>query len=254
MATFLFDNIIFGPVKSRRLGNSLGVNLLPVNAKFCSFNCVYCECGWNSKGIKIELPRLGDIVPVMEKYFSENKQPLDVITFAGNGEPTINPDFPEIVAETVRLRDKYLPNVKISVLTNASNLGNEKVVAALKMIDEPILKVDTFIQSDFELINQPASGLSIATIVDNIAGNFEHPIIQTMFLRGNINGTFFDNTTDESLRVYFETLKRLSPSQVMVYSIARETPLSGLQKVAPDELENIGAKIRSLGFNVLVTP
>ena len=254
MATFLFDNIIFGPVKSRRLGNSLGVNLLPVNAKFCSFNCVYCECGWNSKGVKIELPRLGDIVPVMEKYFSENKQPLDVITFAGNGEPTINPDFPEIVAETVRLRDKYLPNVKISVLTNASNLGNEKVVSALKMIDEPILKVDTFIQSDFELINQPASGLSIATIVDNIAGNFEHPIIQTMFLRGNINGTFFDNTTDESLRVYFETLKRLNPSQVMVYSIARETPLSGLQPVAPDELENIGAKIRSLGFNVLVTP
>ncbi|MBO7652007.1 MAG: radical SAM protein [Bacteroidales bacterium] len=254
MATFLFDNIIFGPVKSRRLGNSLGVNLLPVNAKFCSFNCVYCECGWNSKGVKIELPRLGDIVPVMEKYFSENKQPLDVITFAGNGEPTINPDFPEIVAETVRLRDKYLPNVKISVLTNASNLGNDKVVAALKMIDEPILKVDTFIQSDFELINQPASGLSIATIVDNIAGNFEHPIIQTMFLRGNINGTFFDNTTDESLRVYFETLKRLNPSQVMVYSIARETPLSGLQPVAADELENIGAKIRSLGFNVLVTP
>lgn len=254
MATFLFDNIIFGPVKSRRLGNSLGVNLLPVNAKFCSFNCVYCECGWNSKGVKIELPRLGDIVPVMEKYFSENKQPLDVITFAGNGEPTINPDFPEIVAETVRLRDKYLPKVKISVLTNASNLGNDKVVAALKMIDEPILKVDTFIQSDFELINQPASGLSIATIVDNIASNFEHPIIQTMFLRGNINGTFFDNTTDESLRVYFETLKRLSPSQVMVYSIARETPLSGLQPVAPDELENIGAKIRSLGFNVLVTP
>ena len=254
MATFLFDNIIFGPVKSRRLGNSLGVNLLPVNAKFCSFNCVYCECGWNSKDVKIELPRLDDIVPVMEKYFSENKQPLDVITFAGNGEPTINPDFPEIVAETVRLRDKYLPNVKISVLTNASNLGNEKVVAALKMIDEPILKVDTFIQSDFELINQPASGLSIATIVDNIVSNFEHPIIQTMFLRGNINGTFFDNTTDDSLRVYFETLKRLNPLQVMVYSIARETPLSGLQPVAPDELENIGAKIRSLGFNVLVTP
>ena len=254
MSTFLFDNIIFGPVRSRRLGNSLGVNLLPVNAKFCTFNCVYCECGWNSKGIKIELPRLGDIVPVMEKYFSENKQPLDVITFAGNGEPTINPDFPEIVAETVRLRNKYLPNVKISVLTNASNLGNEKVVAALKMIDEPILKVDTFIQSDFELINNPASGLSIATIVDNIARNFEHPIIQTMFMRGNIDGTFFDNTTDESLRVYFETLKRLNPSQVMVYSIARETPLSGLQKVAPDELEKIGAKIRSLGFDALVTP
>lgn len=254
MATFLFDNIIFGPVKSRRLGNSLGINLLPVNAKFCTFNCVYCECGWNSKGIKIELPRLGDIVPVMEKYFSENKQPLDVITFAGNGEPTINPDFPEIVAETVRLRNKYLPNVKVSVLTNASNLGNEKVVAALKMIDEPILKVDTFIQSDFELINKPVSGLSIATIVDNIARNFEHPIIQTMFMRGNIDGTFFDNTTDESLGVYLETLKRLNPSQVMVYSIARETPLSGLQKVAPDELEKIGAKIRSLGFNALVTP
>lgn len=254
MSTFLFDNIIFGPVRSRRLGNSLGVNLLPVNAKFCTFNCVYCECGWNSKGVKIELPRLADIVPAMEKYFSENTQPLDVITFAGNGEPTINPDFPEIVAETVRLRNKYMPNVKISVLTNASNLGNEKVVAALKMIDEPILKVDTFIQHDFELINQPAAGLSIAKIVDNIANNFEHPIIQTMFMRGNINGTFFDNTTDDSLRVYFDTLKRLNPSQVMVYSIARETPLSGLQKVSPDELEKIGAKIRSLGFNVLVTP
>ena len=254
MATFLFDNIIFGPVKSRRLGNSLGVNLLPTNAKFCSFNCVYCECGWNSKGVKIELPRLNDIVPAMEKYFSENTNPLDVITFAGNGEPTINPDFPEIVAETVRLRDKYLPNVKISVLTNASNLGNEKVVAALKMIDEPILKIDSFIQSDFKLINQPAAGLSINQIVDNIAKNFEHPIIQTMFLRGNINGTFFDNTTDESLKIYRETLRRLSPSLVMVYSIARETPLSGLQKIAPNELEKIGDDIRELGFKVLVTP
>lgn len=254
MATFLFDNIIFGPVKSRRLGNSLGINLLPVNAKFCTFNCVYCECGWNSKGVKIELPRLDDIVPAMEKYFSENTQPLDVITFAGNGEPTINPDFPEIVAETIRLRNKYMPNVKISVLTNASNLGNKNVVAALKSIDEPILKIDTLVQSDFELINQPTSGLSIAAIVDNIASNFEHPIIQTMFMRGNINGTFFDNTTDESLRVYFETLKRLSPSLFMIYSIARETPLSDLQKVAPNELEMIGAKIRTLGFNVLVTP
>ena len=254
MATFLFDNIIFGPVKSRRLGNSLGVNLLPTNAKFCSFNCVYCECGWNSKGVKIELPRLNDIVPAMEKYFSENTNPLDVITFAGNGEPTINPDFPEIVAETVRLRDKYLPNVKISVLTNASNLGNEKVVAALKMIDEPILKIDSFIQSDFKLINQPAAGLSINQIVDNIAKNFEHPIIQTMFLRGNINGTFFDNTTEESLKIYRETLRRLSPSLVMVYSIARETPLSGLQKIAPAELEKIGGDIRELGFKVLVTP
>lgn len=254
MATFLFDNIIFGPVKSRRLGNSLGINLLPTNAKFCTFNCVYCECGWNSKGVKIELPRVGDIVPAMEKYFSENTNPIDVITFAGNGEPTINPDFPVIVAETVRLRNKYLPNVKISVLTNASNLGNKEVVAALKKIDEPILKIDTFIQSDFELINQPAAGMSIATIVDNIASNFKHPIIQTMFMRGNINNTFFDNTTEESLRVYFETLKRLSPSLVMIYSIARETPLSGLQKVAPDELEKIGADIRTLGFNVLVTP
>lgn len=254
MATFLFDNIIFGPVKSRRLGNSLGVNLLPINAKFCSFNCVYCECGWNSKGVKIELPRLNDIVPAMEKYFSENTNPLDVITFAGNGEPTINPDFPEIVVETVRLRNQYLPNVKISVLTNASNLGNERVVEALKMIDEPILKIDTFIQSDFELINQPAAGLSIREIVDNISKNFEHPIIQTMFLRGNINGTFFDNTTDESLKIYHETLRRLSPSLVMVYSIARETPLSGLQKIAPAELEKIGGDIRALGFKVLVTP
>ncbi len=254
MATFLFDNIIFGPVKSRRLGNSLGINLLPTNAKFCTFNCVYCECGWNSKGVKIELPRLGDIVPAMEKYFSENTQPLDVITFAGNGEPTINPDFPEIVAETVRLRDKYMPNVKISVLTNASNLKNDKVVAALKMIDEPILKVDTFIQSDFELINQPVSGLSVASIVDDIEKNFAKPIIQTMFMRGNINGEFFDNTTSESLGLYYDTLKRLTPSLVMVYSIARETPLSGLQKVSPDELERIGNDIRALGFKVLVTP
>jgi len=254
MATFLFDNIIFGPVKSRRLGNSLGINLLPTNAKFCTFNCVYCECGWNSKGVKIELPRLGDIVPAMEKYFSENTQPLDVITFAGNGEPTINPDFPEIVAETVRLRDKYMPNVKISVLTNASNLKNDRVVAALKMIDEPILKVDTFIQSDFELINQPVSGLSIASIVDDIAKNFAYPIIQTMFMRGNINGKFFDNTTSESLSMYYYTLKRLKPSLVMVYSIARETPLLGLQNVASDELERIGNDIRALGFKVLVTP
>ncbi len=253
MSTFLFDNIVFGPVRSRRLGNSLGINLLPINAKFCTFNCVYCECGWN-KDVKIELPRLADIVPIMEKYFAENTNDLDVITFAGNGEPTINPDFPEIVDETVRLRDKYLPNVKISVLTNATNLDKPRVVDALKKIDEPILKIDTFIQSDFELINQPTSKMSIASIVDNIADNFAHPIIQTMFMRGDINGNFFDNTTEDSLQIYFETLERLSPSQVMIYSIARETPLSGLQKVAPEELEKIGESIRALGFNTLVTP
>lgn len=253
MSTFLFDNIIFGPVRSRRLGNSLGINLLPINAKFCTFNCVYCECGWN-KDVKIELPRLADIVPIMEKYFAENTNDLDVITFAGNGEPTINPYFPEIVAETVRLRDKYLPNVKISVLTNATNLKKVKVVEALKKIDEPILKIDTFVQSDFELINQPTSPMKIESIVDDIAENFPAPIIQTMFLRGDINGHYFDNTREESLNVYFQTLKRLQPSQVMVYSIARETPLQGLQKVSAEELEQIGNRIRDLGFNTLVTP
>ena len=140
------------------------------------------------------------------------------------------------------------------VLTNASNLKNDKVVAALKMIDEPILKVDTFIQSDFELINQPVSGMSVASIVDDIANNFANPIIQTMFMRGSINGKFFDNTAPDSLGLYYDTLKMLKPSLVMVYSIARETPLSGLQKVSPDELERIGNDIRALGFKVLVTP
>ncbi len=253
MSTFLFDNIIFGPVRSRRLGNSLGINLLPINAKFCTFNCVYCECGWN-KDVKIELPRFADIMPIMEKYFSENTEKLDVITFAGNGEPTINPDFPEIVVETVKLRNKYLPDVKISVLTNATNLKKAKVVEALKLIDEPILKVDTFIQPDFELINKPVSKMSIASIVDDIIANFERPIIQTMFMRGEIDGHFFDNTTEESLNVYYETLKRINPSLVMIYSIARETPLSGLQKISPDVLEKIGEDIRKMGFETLVTP
>lgn len=253
MSTFLFDNIVFGPVKSRRLGNSLGINLLPIDVKFCTFNCVYCECGWN-KDAKIVLPRYKDIIPVISEYLCNCNEPLDVITFAGNGEPTINPDFPEIIAKTVELRNKFLPNVKISVLTNATNLKNKKVVEALKLIDEPILKIDTFVQHDFELINQPTSKIAIAEIVDNISDNFDAPIIQTMFLRGDINGTFFDNTTDMSLDLYYKTLQRLKPQQVMIYSIARETPLQGLQKIEVSKLEEIGNCIRNLGFNTLVTP
>ena len=255
MTTMLFHETIFGPIKSRRLGVSLGVNLLPTDGKLCSFNCIYCECGLNEDGrTKSKLPTIDQVeydLNLKLKSMQENNESLDVITFAGNGEPTLHPDFEKIIDITIIARDKYYPEAKISVLSNGMHVDKESIFRALKKVDNNILKLDAAIDATAKLMDQPnASSYSISKQVElfrKFDGNF---ILQTMFLRGNVNGIDIDNTTDSEITAWLAILEDLKPKEVMIYTIDRETPLKSLKKVSIEELNSIGDKVKQLGLKV----
>jgi len=256
MSTILFDKIVFGPVKSRRLGISLGVNLLPVNAKLCSFDCVYCECGLLSKGQTGKLPSREEVHVALFRKLSEmksNRAEPDVITFAGNGEPTLHPDFGRIIDDTIILRNLFFPEAKISVLSNATMLHNPMVFEALNKVDNNIQKLDSGIEATMQLIDSPPNkSITVAKIISSLKkfnGNF---ILQTMFLRGDVNGMPIDNTTDEELEAWIKAIKETNPKQVMIYSLDREAPFKTLQKVEREELDRIAERVRREGFDVLV--
>ena len=258
MVTVLFHSTIFGPIRSRRLGVSLGVNLSPNDGKVCSFDCVYCEAGYNSQGAGTTgLPKREDVSRELEAKLLAMKQAgeqLDVITFSGNGEPTLHPHFGEIIDDTIALRDKYFPKVKISVLSNSTRLGNEKVVAALRKVDNNILKLDSAITSTMRLIDQPTSpSFTSEGVVNELAQFSGQCVVQTMFLRGEHDGKKIDNTTTHEVEALIEAYKRISPRQVMIYSIDRKTPEQQLEKVTREELEVIAAKIREEGIDVTVS-
>jgi wyosine [tRNA(Phe)-imidazoG37] synthetase (radical SAM superfamily) len=257
MATFLFDDIIFGPVKSRRFGVSLGVNLLPESYKFCTFNCVYCECGWTYKNNaqKIKLPGRSDIKQNLElklQQMTEEGNPPDNITFAGNGEPTVHPKFSEIIEDTISLRNFYFPDAEITVLSNASMLHKPKVFEALQKVDNNVLKLDTAIEETFSLINIPAKGLSLKKIIEGIKKFNGEQIIQTLFIKGEHNGKSFDNTSPNELQILIEVLKEIDPRYVMVYSIERDTPLNSLEKISKSGLSAIAKLITDNGIDTRV--
>ncbi len=254
MSCFLFDKIVFGPIISRRLGISLGINLLPYNKKICTFNCIYCECGWTKpEHYFIEKPYAREEV----KLAIENKliklknsnSDLNNITFAGNGEPTLHPDFHLIVEDVIELRKKYYPHVKISVLSNATQLDKELVVSALKKVDNPIIKLDTSTENSFQLINKALIHISLNDIVNNIINaHIENIVIQTLFLRGHIDGVAIDNTTEEEVALWIEHILKIKPKMVMMYGIARETPAKNLVKIQKEALETIAQKLRDKGI------
>ena len=257
MATFLFDDIIFGPVTSRRLGASLGINLLPVNGKFCNFNCIYCECGWSTHpDVKIKLPTRDEISKRLEEVLIEikkNHTPLDKITFAGNGEPTIHPEFEGIVDDTIRIRDLYAPGVKIAVLSNASNLDKPAIFAALGRIDLNILKLDSAHEETIRLINQPSPGYRIDRVIEGMIRYNGRFILQTLFVKGSFNGIQVDNSGDQEVRDWLDVVQKVKPEMVMIYTIARDTPLQTLQKTDPETLDRIAGEVRKLGIEVQVS-
>ncbi|MBO5272085.1 MAG: radical SAM protein [Muribaculaceae bacterium] len=258
MVTILFHSTIFGPIHSRRLGSSLGVNLSPNDGKVCSFDCVYCEAGYNSQGAGTTgLPRREDVSRELEmklKSMIEAGEHLDVITFSGNGEPTLHPQFSEIIDDTIALRDKYFPQVKISVLCNSTRLGDESVVAALRKVENNILKLDSAITSTMRLIDQPASpSFTSEGVIEQIAQFSGQCVVQTMFLRGEHDGKNIDNTTIEEVEALIKAYKRISPRQVMIYSIDRKTPEQKLEKVSHEELEAIASQMSREGINVTVS-
>lgn len=257
MSTILFHEIVFGPMHSRRLGLSLGMNLLPYDGKLCSFDCIYCECGYNKDfKTKTKLPSRQNVKAALEdKLIQLDKEGvvLDVITFAGNGEPTMHPQFAGIIDDTIELRDKYVPNAKVSVLSNAMHIGKESVFEALKKVDNNILKLDSALIDTVRLLDRPnASSYTIAKQIDQFKrfnGNF---IMQTMFVRGSHNGQTVDNTTEEEVSAWLEAVRETNPCEVMIYTIARETPEKSLQKVSLDELQKIGEKVSELGIKINV--
>lgn len=253
MSGFLFHDIIFGPVRSRRLGSSLGINLLPLARKFCSFNCIYCECGWTPKEAseKASLPKRDDIARLLEEKLQdlkENDMPPDNLTFAGNGEPTIHPEFDLIVKDTVALRDKYFPKAKTSVLSNSSMIHKEEIFEALKLVDQNILKLDSGSQEQFERINLPPSHLKLENIVDILSKFDGDVIIQTLFLKGTYNDQIIDNTSEEEIQLWLEHLKKIKPRLVMIYPIDRKTPAKNLEKVSSEKLQQIAERVHQLGL------
>ena len=254
----LFDQAVFGPIRSRRLGISLGVNLLPSDAKICSFNCVYCECGFNTTMKEAPIPTREDISTRLEtklKSMKEADEPLDVITFSGNGEPTLHAQFAHIIDDTIALRNKYYPNAKVSVLSNSTRISKPDVFKALSKIDNNILKFDSAIDRTYQLVDQPVGNdknRNVRQIIDELKKFNGNLIIQTMFIRGENNGEKFDNTTDEEVSAWLNALDEIKPKQVMIYSLDRETPVKTLQKVNVDELNTIADKARERGYIVSV--
>lgn len=255
MATFLFDKIIFGPVKSRRLGLSLGINLLPNDLKFCTFDCIYCECGWTfaDQLKKAKLHPADEVKKALESQLQNMKsegQIPDNITFAGNGEPTTHPEFPMIIEDTIKLRDTYFPNAKISVLSNATQIHKQKIVDALNRIDQNILKLDAVFDDLFNLINRPQPNFTASKVIENLKKFDGNLIIQTMFIRGEYQGVKFDNTKAEHITAWIEKLIEINPKKVMIYPIERDTPTNKLEKISKQELETIATQVRSAGLNV----
>ena len=257
MQTVLFTSTIFGPIHSRRLGTSLGVNLMPDDGKVCSFDCLYCEAGFNAQGRGTTgLPSREKVRQLLHDKLADMKQkgePLDVITFSGNGEPTLHPEFDGIVDDTVALRNQFFPEVKISVLSNATRIGNPSVVEALKKVDNNILKFDSALDPTVKLIDRPTSpAYSVANVVANMKKFNGQCIVQTMFLRGEHDGKTIDNTTPDEVAALIELYKQINPQEVMIYSIDRKTPAEHLRKVSKEELEKIAEEIRKHNIKVQV--
>ena len=255
--SILFNEIIFGPIHSRRLGVSLGINLLPRDGKLCSFDCVYCECGYNIQGKgKSGMPTQEEVFHALEIKLQEMKESgtaPDVITFAGNGEPTLHPSFEAIIDDTIVLRDRYFPKARICVLSNGTLVRKESVFNALNKVDENILKLDSAIQETVRRLDSP--NLRTFSIHDTIASYKKFNgklIIQTLFVRGIHNGKTIDNTTPLEIADWLSALEEIKPASVMIYTIDRATPEKNLKKVPLAELKEIAAKVKALGFKTSV--
>ena len=260
MSTVIYPSPIFGPVHSRRLGISLGINLLPADGKVCSFDCIYCECGFNhDHRPTLPLPTPKQVSQKLEEKLQEmtaSGQLPDVLTFAGNGEPTCHPQFAEIIDDTIRLRDKYCPKAKVSVLSNSTMIHRQSVHDALMRVDNNILKLDTVNPIYINKVDRPNTAYDVRQIIERMKAFNGHIIIQTMFMRGTIssmvNGQWsmvnVDNTGEEFVAPWLDAIREIRPQQVMVYTIDRETPTKGLEKASREQLDAIRDRVIALGF------
>ncbi len=254
MSTIIYPSPIFGPVHSRRLGLSLGINLQPGDGKMCTFDCVYCECGFNADHRPHSpRPTREEVATSLEQTLikmAEEGQVPDVLTFAGNGEPTGHPHFAEIIDDTLRLRDRYAPTAKVSVLSNATFIHHPLVRAALMRVDNNIQKLDTV---DIDYIRKTDRPIGRTYDVDEVIANLQlfqgRVIIQTMFMKGVADGIDYDNTSDRYVQPWLHALRLITPREVMIYTIDRETPTRGLEKATRQELDAIRDKVIAEGIS-----
>ncbi len=250
--TVIYPSPIFGPVHSRRLGVSLGINLLPADGKCCSFDCIYCECGFNHDFVpKQKMPTREEVRTALETQLIEmQKSGLtpNVLTFAGNGEPTLHPQFAEIIDDAISLRDKYFPEAKVSVLTNATQIVRQPVFDALCKVDNNICKLDTISADYIQHIDRPNGSFDVNRIIERLKEFGSRCVIQTMFMKGEYDGQSVDNTSDEFVQPWLKTIGEIQPREVMIYTIDRETPAHELKKALPEVLDAIGAQVRELGI------
>lgn len=256
MTPDIFKTNIVGPIHSRRLGISLGVNLLPANGKVCTFDCVYCECGYNADHRGGQMPDADIVLSQLEtklKEMTANGEGLDVITFAGNGEPTVHPRFAEVIDRTIELRNQYYPNAKVSVLSNATRMSIPSVHSALLKVDNNILKLDGAFDKTVKIIDQPQdSHYSVKDIVEGMKAFKGELIVQTMFVRGTHNGQDFDNTKPEEVAAWCNLMREIKPKQIMVYSLDRPTPEKALGKVSKEEMTELVKPLVEEGFNISI--
>ena len=252
MSTIIYPSPIFGPVHSRRLGVSLGINLLPADGKVCSFDCIYCECGLNADNrAKKKMPTRNEVAEALERKLQDmavNGPEPDVLTFAGNGEPTCHPDFAAIIDDTIDLRNKYFPKAKISVLSNSTFIHRNAVHEALMKVDNNILKLDTVNPIYINKVDRPACPYNLPEIIENLKAFNGQVIIQTMFMKGSVDGIDINNTGDNYVAPWIAAIKKIAPREVMIYTIDRETPISSLQKATHEELDRIVAMLEKEGI------
>ena len=252
MATVIYPSPIFGPVHSRRLGVSLGINLLPADGKFCTFDCIYCECGFNADFRPHQkLPTREEVRFALENRLldmQQNGPKPDVLTFAGNGEPTAHPQFAGIMEDTLALRDKYFPEAKVSVLSNSTFIHKPEVFDALNKVDNNILKLDTIDAAYIDKVDRPTGHYDVKQVIERMKAFKGNLIVQTLFMKGTFEGQSVDNTTDEYVLPWLEVVKEIAPRQVMIYTIDRETPAPDLLKATHEELDRIGELVREAGI------
>lgn len=257
MSTVIYPSPIFGPIQSRRLGVSLGINLLPADGKWCSFDCVYCECGLNAwHKPHTPLPTRQEVLQALEARLRDmqtNGPRPDVLTFAGNGEPTMHPDFAAIAEGVKALRDRYFPKAKMSILSNATQITRPGVREALSHFDNCILKLDTVDMDYIERVDRPQGHYDVEAIVDHLSAMNQSIIIQTMFMGGEVDAHSVDNTTEAYVGPWLDALRRINPRSVMIYTIDRETPYDTLRKATHEQLDAIGERVKSLGIDVSVS-
>ena len=244
------EETVFGPIHSRRLGSSLGINLLPRHGIICTFDCIYCECGWNKDGRDDrQLPTAAQVRSALEDKLAEcllDGTRIDSITFSGDGEPTLNPEFPRIIDDTLKLRDAYFPSAKVSVLSNATRVHVPEIAAALRRVDNPILKIDAPTDELVARIDRPAPGYSLERVLEALRGFHGDFVLQTMFLRG----PDFDSSAPEVLLGWMDIVRELRPRKVMVYTIDRPTPAEGLQKFTAAEMRALVRPLLDEGFDI----